>query len=220
MTHDGPESPSAKSLLVMPALVTLAVTLLRLTGELRGWSPTFFARDAGGAAAIVGIVWLVPIFGIYFAWKLARSGPAPGAGRVVGHALLAFSLVVASALIAVRVFKLDQNAQFLVVFLACGVATWVAYRGWPVLGRTLLAYGVAARVPVMVVMLVAIFANWGTHYDVPPPDFPEMGALRKWFFIGFLPQAFLWIPFTVFAGALCGGIALLFAGRARQSVAA
>ena len=43
----------------------LAVTLVRLGGELRGWPRPWF-DDRG----IVGITWLPPIFGIYFALML------------------------------------------------------------------------------------------------------------------------------------------------------
>jgi hypothetical protein len=210
-----------KSLVTVPALVTLAVTLLRLAGELLGWSPTFFSRQAGGAGAVVGIIWLVPIFGGYFAWKLAQGGSAPRALPVIGHALLAFAVVVGSAVLAGAVLKLERGAQFVVIFLACCVAAWVAHRGWPTLGRTLLAYGLAARVPVLLVMLVAILGNWGTHYDVSPPNFPERGGpLAKWFFIGVLPQLFLWVPITIFLGVLFGGFVLLFTGRGRQPASA
>jgi hypothetical protein len=89
------------------------------------------------------------------------------------------------------------------------VAAWIAYRAWPRLGQVLLVYGLAARVPVIIVMLFAIYANWGTHYDVAPPNFPEMAPFSKWLQIGLLPQLFLWVPFTMFIGALCGGLALL-----------
>jgi hypothetical protein len=63
-----------RSLILVPAVITLAVTLLRLVGELLRWNPTLFSREAGGAGAIVGIVWLVPVFGGYFAWKLVQAG--------------------------------------------------------------------------------------------------------------------------------------------------
>ena len=81
---------SIRRLIAVPALITLAVTLLRLVGELQRWSPKFFSREAGGAGAIVGIVWLVPIFGIYFALKLSRAGQGPTSrGRAIGFALAA-----------------------------------------------------------------------------------------------------------------------------------
>lgn len=59
-------------------------------------------------------------------------------------------------------------------------------------------------------MLVAMAANWGTHYELGPPGFPEMNLVLKWFAIGLLPQLSAWIAFTVIVGSLFGGIALLF----------
>ena len=84
----GPEAPrgggavndrvAVGRLVLVPALITLAVTVLRLVGELMRWDPRFFSREAGGAGAIVGIVWLVPVFGVYFARKLVSAGEGPG----------------------------------------------------------------------------------------------------------------------------------------------
>jgi hypothetical protein len=65
-------------------------------------------------------------------------------------------------------------------------------------------------------MLVAILANWGTHYDVMPPNVPEMTpALYKWFMIGLLPQMTIWLWFTVVVGGLFGIVAGAIAGRGR-----
>ena len=66
--------PSVGRLILVPALITLAITLLRLAGELLRWSPSLFNRAPGGPGALVGIVWLIPLFGIYFALRLARAG--------------------------------------------------------------------------------------------------------------------------------------------------
>jgi hypothetical protein len=211
--------PSLRSLLVVPAVITLAITLLRLAGELLGWSPTFFSRAPGGAGAVIGIVWLVPVFGIYFGWALARGGTAPGTRRVIGHSLGAVALVTASALTATVILGLGLNERFAVIFLAAVVAAGLAYRGWPALGRALLAYGLLARLPVVIVMLVAIFAGWGTHYDVPPPNFPETTPFLKWVYIGLLPQLLLWVPFTMFVGALFAGFTLIAVRRQGPSVA-
>lgn len=219
MAGDRSGSPSLTSLLLVPALVTLAVTLVRLAGELLHWSPRYFARSAGGAFALVGIVWLVPIFAIYFAWRLLGSDPRPRVGAALAHPLLAAVLVVAAVYVAGPVLKLPRLSQFAAIILACVVAAAVAYRGWPALGRTLLAYGLAARVPVILVMLVAIVADWGTHYDVPPPNFPEMPWLSKWLVIGVVPQLLLWIPLTIIVGALAGALTLLVAGRGRAATA-
>src|SRR5262249_1961560 len=151
-----PESPSLKSLILVPSVITLAVTLLRLIGELQNWSPVFFSRAAGGAGAIVGISWLPPIFGAYFAYKLARTGPAPGAGRVIGYAALAIAVGAGGIFGSMRLLRENRNAQFLVLIVVFVIGGAIAYQGWSTLGKTLFAYGLAARIPVALVMLVAI----------------------------------------------------------------
>jgi hypothetical protein len=90
-------------------------------------------------------------------------------------------------------------------------------RGWPALGRTLFAYGLAARIPVAIVMLFASLENWGTHYDAAPAGFPTMEPLTRWFLIGLLPQVTVWVSFTVVIGALFAGFAVL--GRKRAATA-
>ena len=96
------------------------------------------------------------------------------------------------------------------------VGAVIAFRGWPALGRTLLAYGLAARIPVAIVMLLAILGDWGTHYDVPPPGFPAMDPIPKWLLIGLLPQMTIWIWYTIVVGALFGGIFVALTRRARR----
>jgi hypothetical protein len=94
----------------------------------------------------------------------------------------------------------------------------VAFLAWPALGRVLLAYGLAARIPVVLVMLAAILGNWGTHYDVPPPGVPEMSGLWKWLVIGVLPQMTVWLWFTSVIGGLFG-IAAAALARGRRAAA-
>ena len=98
-------------LIVVPAVITLAVTLLRLTGELLHWSPTLFNPAAGGGAALVGIAWLPFVFGIYFALRLARAGDGPGPlGRAFGLVILALAIVPVAGYGAI---KLGMNPQSL-----------------------------------------------------------------------------------------------------------
>lgn len=208
-----------KDLILVPSIITLAVTLLRLVGELQNWSPALFGKAAGGGGALVGISWLVPVFGIYFAMKLARAGSPPqSAGKVIGFSLLAVVLMV--------VVGFGGNALGLGLpgqLLAFGVASWAAialfYPTWTALARTLLVYAFAARIPVAIVMLVAIFGNWGTHYDVAPPNASQVDAMAplvKWLWIGLLPQMTIWIWFTIVGGGLFGGIAAAIAGRSKS----
>ena len=68
------EPKSVWGLIAVPALITLAITILRLVGELQPWPSVLFSRQAGGGGAIVGISWLPIIFGPLFAIKLVGSG--------------------------------------------------------------------------------------------------------------------------------------------------
>ena len=209
-------------LILVPAVITLAVTLLRLTGELLEWSSVFFNRSAGGGFAIVGIVWLIPILGIYFGLRLTRAGDGPGKVlRALGLVLLAFVLMPVVGFAATAAGVDPNGITMLLCFVVASVgAVLLAFSAWPALARVLVVYGLAARIPVAIVMLIAILANWGTHYDVPPPGFPEMAPLAKWFWIGFIPQMTIWIAFTVVVGMLFGLIAAAIVHRGRKSESA
>jgi hypothetical protein len=211
MAHD--ERRSVRSLILVPSLITLSVTLLRLVGELNEWAPALFSRQAGGAGALVGITWLVPIFGWYFGAKLGRDTSAPSGGRVVLHVLIALLLAAGAGLFVGLVLHKGPPAVIPTVMVAGLIGSWIVWRGWPALAKTLLLYGLAARGPVIVVMLVAMLQNWGTHYDVSPPGYPaDVPTVTKWIQIGVMPQLFLWIPYTMIVGALLGGIARLVTG--------
>ena len=108
-------------------------------------------------------------------------------------------------------------STFAVYVVGAIVGLVLGLRAWPALGRTLLAYAFAARVPVVLVMLAAILGNWGTHYDVPPPGLPAMAPLSKWLLIGVLPQMTIWIWFTVVVGSLFGILAAAVARRGRAA---
>jgi hypothetical protein len=78
-----------------PAAIALAVTLLRLAGELRGWSEAWFSRETGGLVPtgalswLVGITWLALPFGAWLALRLVRSDERPAStGRAVLIALV------------------------------------------------------------------------------------------------------------------------------------
>jgi hypothetical protein len=204
------------ALIVVPAVITLVVTLLRLVGELRHWSIALFNPEAGGGGALVGISWLIPVFGAYFAYRLQKAGQGPARPwRALGLALLAFALNTAATLAG---FAL--KLPFVPLLAAWTVTSWIAiaiaFRGWPSLGRTLLAYAFAARVPVALLMLFAIYGNWGTHYDVAPPNAPQVDAmapLLKWFWIGLVPQMTVWVYLTVVGGMVVGSVVAAIAGR-------
>jgi hypothetical protein len=190
----------------VPFLITLAVTVIRLLGELNQWSRFWFNPEPGGGGAPIGIVWLVPIFGLYFGWKLGKSRQAPASVlKPVLSAIAGFVVIALTGLIGSRL-KLSPLALELLFGVASIVGGYIAYRSWPSMGRIQLAYGLAARVPVAILMLFAISGNWGTHYDLPPPGFPGMSLFPKWIVIGLIPQMTVWIAFTIIVGILFGAI--------------
>ena len=202
--------PDIKQLVLIPAIISFAVTILRLVGELNDWSPQLFSREAGGGGSFVGISWLVPIFGVYFGMKLIRGGYTPH-GNVKVVALAVAGAVAGMVLIVPFIGRGPTDPlAILMTFLGAGVAVALQRIAWPELFKTLLTYAFAVRIPVAIVMLVAIFGDWGTHYDVPPPGgLPEMSAFAKWLFIGAVPQFSFWIMFTLVIGSLSGGMAAL-----------
>lgn len=213
---------STLQLIAIPAVITLAITILRLIGEMQGWSRLWFNPAPGGGGGLIGIVWLVPIFGIYFAIKLSNAGEGPvSAGRVALFAFLGIVVVVVGFVVAFKVSQPGLLGAQLAVGIAAIVATVLQRRAWPALFRTLLAYGYAARIPVAVIMFFAIRGNWGTHYDGPPPGFPsDISWFPKFILIGLLPQLVFWIAFTVIIGTLFGAAAVAIAHRGRQANAA
>ncbi|MBZ5543713.1 MAG: hypothetical protein LAO07_08545 [Acidobacteriia bacterium] len=208
-------SVSVCRLILVPALITLGITILRLVGELLGWPKPFFNAEPGGGAAIVGISWLPIIFGIYFALKLASAGDRPASlGKAAGFTFLGLVVYVGGGVL----FGMSLTGGY--GLLAAGAAliiagTLIPLAGWSKLVKVLLAYGFAARIPVAVLMIFAIHGTWGTHYDGAPPNFPEMAWLSRWFLIGFIPQMTLWIGFTVIIGSLFGLAAVAIARRGK-----
>ena len=70
------KTPSIARLIAVPAVISIAVTALRLVGELLHWPKPLVNSDVCGKA-ILGVIWLVPIFGIYFAVRLFHAGDTP-----------------------------------------------------------------------------------------------------------------------------------------------
>jgi hypothetical protein len=214
---------SITSLITIPALITLGITILRLVGELEHWPKPWFSAAAGGGGAIVGISWLPLIFGPYFAWKLAVAGEGPaGAGKAIGFAFLGLALLVVAAAIAQRSFA-HHPAFAMLGLLLMLVSAFIPGIGWRALGNTLLAYAFAARVPVLIVMFVAMRGNggqgWGTHYDGAPPGYPVNSFASKFFQLAVMPQMTLWIGWTVVFGAILGGIVAALSRRTKPAVA-
>jgi hypothetical protein len=213
MSQPSTEPRPLRVLILWPALLTLAVTVLRLVGELQHWSPRYFNRDAGGGGALVGIVWLIPFVAVYFALRVGPRGGSPkDALRALGWALLAFFGTSALTFGGFAVLK-SPLGQLALLTVTSWLGILVARRAAPGLWRVLLAYAFAARVPVLVVMAASIFGGLDTHYAKPRPDFPPMSALGLFFWTALLPQLSVWIWMTVAGGLVFAALTLLAARR-------
>jgi hypothetical protein len=190
------------------------VTLLRLAGELRGWSPTYFSRLPGGGLAVVGITWLVPAVGAYLGWRLTRAGVrSPGLSHVAGFPAAALGVGLLFGFGFERLIQPSWTGTLLLWAVVSLPVAAVSLTAWPAAGRPLLAYAVAARLPVLLVMALAIWRRWGTHYDAPPPGFPLMPPLSRWALTGLLPQATIWVAFTLAVGMAGAAVGVSLAGR-------
>ena len=204
----GTKNISILRLILIPSVITLGITLLRLVGELQHWPTALFNPAAGGGGAIIGISWLPLIFGVYFALKLYEAGEGPeDRGRAVRLSIVGLVLFVAGGVIAAAP-QINFPGKLIVGIVLLLLAIGLQYSGWPKLFHVLLAYGYAARIPVLIVMYIAMRGDWGTHYDVAPPGFPpDTTFWSKFMQIAFLPQMFLWIAFTIVTGMVTGSIA-------------
>jgi len=213
MAGTGSSKKSVVQLILVPSVITLAITVLRLEGELHHWGSPWFNSTAGGGGAIVGISWLPIIFGPYFALKLASSGEGTSSyGKAFAMTMGGLVVMVLAGFLLVK----SRNSAVLAVlgFLLTLVAAFVARVGWRSLGSTLIAYAFAARIPVLIVMFVAMSGSWGTHYDAVEARFAAAPLWTKFFYEAFLPQMMLWIGYTVVVGSLFGEIvAVIFARK-------
>jgi hypothetical protein len=213
-------SLSIGKLIAIPAVITLVITILRLVGELQHWPAPWVSSTAGGAGAVIGISWLPLIFGPYFAWKLAAAGEGPASsGKAIGMSLLGLVvLVLGGAAFGIGVSK-HLTVLILVGAVLALASAFVPRLGWRSLGNAMVAYAFAARIPVLIVMFIAMSANggqgWGTHYDVAGPGFTITSFAQKFIDLAVFPQMSLWIGYTGVVGALLGSVvaAIFHPGR-------
>ena len=218
------KSISITSLITVPALVTLGITALRLVGELQHWPKPWFSAQAGGGGAIIGISWLPIIFGPYFAVKLAGAADGPSSvGKSIGFALLGLVVYFLAGLWFSSTFSHPTYFTLLPILLML-VAAFIPGIGWRSLGNTLLAYAFAARIPVLVVMYLAISGNggqgWGTHYDAVAPPFAPLPLATKYLYTAVLPQMTMWIGWTVVVGSVFGTTVAAVVGKGKREAPA
>ena len=200
---------SVRSLIAVPALITLGVTILRLVGELQHWPAPFFSTEGGGAA-IIGIAWLPIIFGPYFALKLARAGDGPSStGKAIGFSFVGLAVYFIFLMWAESTFE-RPSILTLILLLVTLAAGFIPRMAWRSLGNTLLAYAFAARIPVLIVMFLALRGNggkgWGTHYDAVIPQLAQASPAKKFLIEALPPQVTMWIGWTLAVGSVVGVI--------------
>ncbi|GAB4136533.1 MAG: hypothetical protein Fur0037_01160 [Planctomycetota bacterium] len=205
--------PPRRSVIVpilIAGVLSLGVTLLRLYGELQQWDPRFFNREAGGFG-LVGISFLVPVFGFWFGRRLAAAGRRPRHAGKAALICIVGTVVLAGILALVEKYVTDDSARTL-VFAGGSVLTGLAALvAWPSAWVACAFYGVLARIPVILVQHEALARGWDVHYAKGPPKMPK----EQVEFSLLVAQATLW-PFAY--TVLIGGIfAALGAATVRKS---
>ncbi len=212
MTSD--RTPGVLGPIAIAAVVSAAVSGLRLYGELEGWSETWFSRQPGGSS-LLGVTWLVPIFGFWFGRRLAKGGNRPASA---GKSLL---LCVLGLLLTFAVFFVlmgtelvpDFGTRGLLLAIATPACGLLALLAWPRAYLANLFYGLLARAPVVLIQYVAIEHGWGTHYEKgPPPPAPQ--DPESVLFALTLAQCTFW-PFawTTLVGGIFAALGAATAGR-------
>jgi hypothetical protein len=207
--------------ILVAALISLAITLLRLYGEVHDWSPAIFSKKPGGGGSPLGVDWLIPILGIWFGIRLKRGGQGPENPK------RAFLVAIVALVILVGCFAFTNpeaptpspTVKIAIITVASLLAGVAVFSTWKRLGGALVVYAYLAHLPVLVVMYVAMQQNWGTHYEKGFPGLPEMEFTTRFLVIAVLPQLVTWIGMTAFLGGFLGQIAAFFA-HARAPVAA
>jgi hypothetical protein len=211
------------SLVAIPALLTLAVTVIRLVGELQGWRPDLFGTTAGGGGALIGISWLVPLFGLWFGWRLRRAGADVRWGRAALVYLLAIGVFAGGVFACVQLGLLKfptveapGDVQGMPYFLGVmGLAACVGLLAWPRLSLALLLYGLLARIPVVIITYFAVHRGWDTHYAKLGPGVVASSpddAVSKLS----LAQLTFWIfVFTLLVGGVFGALGAALARRGK-----
>lgn len=181
---------------VIAAVLTLVVTVVRVFGETRGWDPFWFRSDAGSPFAPFGIVWLVPLFGIWFGRRLAQVGAAPR--FVTGFFVPMFGLcaIVLAATWILQHGGDDVATGFRYLAIGAPIFALLALFAWPRAFAVSLVYAVLARLPVMAVQYLDVHYGWQTHYGRLPEAMLSLPADERLYVLTIAQLAF-WIPFTV-----------------------
>jgi hypothetical protein len=207
-------------IVAVPLLISVAMTLLRLAGELGHWSVAWFSPATGGIVPsgwswVVGITWLPALFGPYFAYRLWGAGHRPPSLiSTLGFALLGAAILFFGwRAVTSRISTAGAAAFFwlVAIWVLFVVAAGLQAFGWRKLAFTLLVYGLGSRAVVAVVMILALTFNWGTHYDfADSPELRQLPLVTRFVVLALIPQLVAWVGFTILLGCLAGTVTALF----------
>lgn len=220
------KAPGVLSLVLVPALLTLAVSVIRLCGEIYGWSEAVFGKpEAGGGSALLGISWLIFVFGLWFGFRLQRAGAGPASrGRALVIGIVAVGIVfggmpLLKALDVMWFPDADHPGEprglgWMMGLMAVGCV--VSAIAWGRAAMTLLVYGLCARLPVILITWIAVGQpGWNTHYTKIPPFFTNVAEADRLSFL-LLPQMTFWPCLTVMGGTLMACIGAYLGGSKKK----
>lgn len=198
-------------LILGPALITAAMSVARLAGEVSGLITT----RSGGAMTPLGITWFVFVFGAWFGYRLARAGSGPRVRYAPLWSALAVAALVAG--VAWRFGPLVGEPPSLALFAELRVSVFVlvglasvfavaSFVLWPALAWTLLLYALPARAVVVLITWIAKLQEWDTHYTKFGPPGIELDGVGETVLSASLAQFGFWVPFTVVGGTLAGSL--------------
>lgn len=196
-------------LVLWPTVVTLAISLARLLGQVQGWIPP----TSGGALHPLGITWCIFVFGGWFGFRLARSGSSPTLARPWALALLALAAAAGVGFWQFRALaEAGSETDFAalrgavaMIAAVTGAGALLMFAVWPRLAFTLLLYALPARLTIVAITWLAKRCEWNTHYT----KFGRAGLERdmpETMLAASVAQLGFWVPFTILGGMLVGGI--------------
>lgn len=209
------KAPSILKMVLIPAIITLAVTILRLVGELQGWNPEMFSVDPPGTDSKpgwVGISYLVPIFGCWFGLRLRqKTGQPANIGKaaltfVIGAAIMIGGFLLCMSLELISLPNKENPGQptgLMYSLSLVGISALVMIAAWPRLAMTLIAYALLARIPIVIITYIAIDKGWNTHHVKLPEGTVLLDEAERFTYLA-MPQMTFWIVFTMLIGGLLG----------------
>lgn len=198
--------PRVLPMLLLLGGLTLVVTVVRLIGELQSWDATWFSSEPGSPGNPFGIVWLVPVAGILFGRRLARSGGAPRFVAGFFVPMFGFLALMMTMFLVGDHYEGEQLLEVMdYVMVGALAVSLLALFVWPRAFVALLGYALLARVPVMLIQYLDIQNGWQTHYGRVPPGLEGLSAdARIWMLTK--AQGCFWVAFTVLLGTAFAAI--------------